>query len=569
MRGQQGSFSELFKKEVEKQLNSLAPNQVVKGVVTKVSKDYVSVDIGYKSEGLIPTSQFTDRQGNITVKEGDIVDVYIVYLENDYNELILSRERAVQKIKWEEIQKAYERGETVRGVVECRVKGGLQVDIGIPAFLPGSQVDVKPVRDLEELVGKEFEFAILKLTKEKGNVVLSRRALIVEEQEKLRQETLKVLAEGVVMEGTVKNLTEYGAFIDLGGVDGLLHLTDITWGRINHPAEKLSIGQRVPVVVLKYDPEQERVNLGMKQLKEDPWLTVPEKYPVGSKVKGKVIVLADYGAFVEIEEGVEGLIHISEMSWTKKVKHPSKILKVGQEVEALVLGIEEEARKLSLGLKQLQPNPWEEFARQHPVGSRVKGVVTSITDFGVFVRVGEVDGLIHVSDFSWTRRTKEPEEIAAMFKKGQEVEAVVLEIDVQGERLSLGIKQLTEDPWDKLVQIYPVGAKVSGKITSVTDFGVFIELEGGLEGLVHTSQLLLKKGEKIKKKYKIGDVIEAVVIETNKDERRLGLSQKALEEQKKPLTEGMMDDGGTVTFGDLLKDKLDFGGGSGSSGEEG
>ncbi|RMG39906.1 MAG: 30S ribosomal protein S1 [Candidatus Dadabacteria bacterium] len=555
-----GSFATEFEKLLAEKLDQFKPGRVVPATVDEVGKEYVIVDLGFKSNGLVPVSQFQDEEGKVTVKEGDRIEVFIIALENDNGQIVVSYEKAQQKRVWDQVEKLFAEGGTVKGKIVQKVKGGLQVDIGIPAFLPGSQVDIRPHRNLDKFIGQEFEYKILKITRDKGNIVLSRRALLVSERDSLREETLKVLAEGVVMEGVVKNVTDYGAFIDLGGIDGLLHITDISWGRINHPADKLSVGETVPVVVLKYDQEKERVSLGMKQLTEDPWLKVPERYPVGTRVKGKVIGLTDYGAFVEVEEGVEGLVHVSDMSWTKKVRSPAKIVSEGEEVEAVVLGIDADQQRLSLGIKQLMPNPWEELASRHPIGSKVKGVVRSITEFGIFVGIDEgIDGLVHVSDFSWTKRIKDPKEIAELYKKGDEVEAVVLDIDAENERLSLGIKQLTEDPWDTIAQRYPVGSKVKGKVSSITDFGIFVEIEDGIEGLIHNSQLDLEKGQDPAEVYQVGSEIESEVTSVDREERRISLSVRAISrrEQKSDMAEFMDDAGATVTFGDLLREKID------------
>jgi len=455
-----GAFASEFERLLGERLDSLRPGKIVPGKVVGVNKDFVTVDIGFKSDGIVPTTQFHNAEGQVTVKPGEEVNVYIVALENETGQVVLSKEKADQKRIWGSVEDAFKSGALISGRVVHKVKGGLQVDIGIPAFLPGSQVDIRPHRNLDKFIDQVMDFKVLKITRDKGNIVLSRRAVLMSERDNLRAETLKVLNEGIVMEGVVKNVTDYGAFIDLGGIDGLLHITDISWGRINHPSEKLSVGQNLAVVVLKYDPEKERVSLGLKQLKPDPWATVGERYPSGGKVGGKVVSLTDYGAFVELEEGVEGLIHVSEMSWTKKVRNPSKLLNVGDKVEAVVLGIDQEQQRISLGLKQLMPNPWESLRERYPIGSKVAGKVRSITDFGIFVGIEDgIDGLVHVSDFSWTKRIKDPKEIQELFKKGDDVEAVVLDIDAANERLSLGIKQLSEDPWETIAQRHPVGTK--------------------------------------------------------------------------------------------------------------
>ncbi|MCB0328528.1 MAG: 30S ribosomal protein S1 [Bdellovibrionales bacterium] len=556
--GDFNSFASAFE-AMDDQLAGLRAGSVVKGTIVELGKDYARVDIGFKLEGIVPIEQFKNAKGEKTHKVGDVIEVYIVHLENDFGQLILSHEKAVQKRVWGEVEKIFEKDGIVKGTIVQKVKGGLQVDIGVPAFLPGSQVDIRPHRNLDRFLGEEHEFKVLKVTRDKGNIVLSRRAVLMHERDELRSETLQVLGEGVVMEGVVKNITDYGVFIDLGGIDGLLHITDISWGRVNHPSDKLSVGEKVPVVVLKYDKEKERVSLGMKQLKQDPWETIDERYANNATVKGKVISLADYGAFVELEEGVEGLVHVSEMSWTKKVRNPSNIMSVGDYVEAVVLGIDREQRRVSLGMKQLMPNPWRELSDRLIPGTRVKGKVRSITEFGIFVGIEDgIDGLVHVSDFSWTKRIKDPEEISKLFSKGDEVEAVVLEVDVDNERLSLGIKQLETDPWDTIAQRYPVGVKIKGKVSSLTDFGVFVEIEDGIEGLIHNSQLGLKRDEDAKDHFKVGDEVEAEVTAVDRAERRISLSIKSIQqrEERANLDQFSGDSGGAVTIGDLLREKM-------------
>lgn len=554
-----GSFASEFEKYMSERGN-VKPGRVVTGRVVSVGKDIVTVDIGFKSEGVVPVQQFADSEGLYQVKVGDKVDVYILALENEQGQVLLSKEKADQKKIWSHVEDIFKTAGTIQGRVVQKVKGGLQVDIGIPAFLPGSQIDIRPHRNLDKFLGETYEFRVLKITRDKGNIVLSRRAVLMSERDSLRSETLKVLQEGVVMEGVVKNITDYGVFIDLGGIDGLLHITDISWGRVNHPAEKLSVGQSVPVCVLKYDSEKERVSLGMKQLTPDPWTTAHERFPIGGRIKGKIISVTDYGAFVELEEGVEGLIHISEMSWMKKVKNPSKLVTEGEVVEAVILGIDSDQQRISLSLKQLQPNPWDELKVRHPIGSRVKGTVRSITEFGIFVGVDDgIDGLVHISDFSWTKRIKDPKEIHELFKKGDEVEAVVLDIDADNERLSLGVKQLESDPWETIAQRYPVDSKVKGTISSITDFGVFVEIEDGVEGLIHNSHLGLEKGDDVGAHFKVGEPMETQVINIDREERRISLSVRAIKRrQEKEDMAGFMEDAGTaVTFGDLIRQKME------------
>lgn len=561
---EKGSFASEFEALFSQRFDKMRPGKVVSGVITSVGKEMVSVDIGFKSEGVVPREQFIDAEGKLTAKIGDTVDVFIMALENEMGQVVLSKEKADQKKIWEQVENTYKSNTQIRGKVVQKVKGGLQVDIGIPAFLPGSQIDIRPHRNLDKFLNQEYDFKVLKITRDKGNIVLSRRAVLLNERDQLRTATLKVLQEGVVMEGVVKNVTDYGAFIDLGGIDGLLHITDISWGRINHPSEKLSVGQVVPVVVLKYDGEKERVSLGMKQLTPDPWLTVHERFPIGGRVKGRVKSITDYGAFVELEEGVEGLIHVSEMSWTKKVRHPSKIVNDNDTVEAVILGIDTEQQRISLGLKQLMQNPWEELSQRHPIKSIVKGKVRSITEFGIFIGIEDgIDGLVHISDFSWTKRIKDPKEIQDLFKKGDEVEAMVLDIDVANERLSLGIKQLAEDPWDTIAQRHPIGTKIKGAVTALTEFGVFVEIENGIEGLIHNSQLGLEKGQEVAQAYPVGTQIEAEVTNVDTNERRISLSARAIKERSS-RKEGGFDggqymgdtEGQRVTFGDLIREQM-------------
>jgi small subunit ribosomal protein S1 len=552
--GRQIGAEEDFRALFEQSLKSPKPGEVVTGRVVLVGRDAVTVDIGYKSEGQIPIHEFTTREGEVTVHEGDEIDVYFEASDNESGDIVLSRQKAEQFKVWREIEKAFERDGAVQGTIVGKVKGGLKVDIGVPAFLPGSHADLRPTRNLDRYIGQTGKFAILKFNRSRGNVVVSRRAVLERERTALKSETLKVLEEGVILEGTVKNITDYGAFVDLGGIDGLLHVTDMSWGRVGHPSEVLNVGDHVKVVVLKYDPERERVSLGMKQIMPDPWTTIAERLPINARVKGKVVSLTDYGAFIEIERGIEGLVHVSEMSWTKRVTHPSKVLEVGQEVEVQVLDIDPTNRRISLGLKQTEPNPWEMVRINHPVGSHVKGKIKSITDFGLFVEVEEqIDGLVHVSDLHWTKKVKHPSEL---YKKGEDVEAVVLGIDVDNERISLGIKQLTEDPWSQAARRYPTGTRVKGPVTSVTDFGVFVELEEGIEGLIHVSQLSTERVDKPSSLYKPGDPIEAEVTSVDSREKRIGLSIKAL---RKSEERAEMDaylqrerDSGKFSFADVM-----------------
>jgi small subunit ribosomal protein S1 len=519
-------FATLFAAS-EAQAGPVQEGKVVSGTVIQISKDYAVVDIGYKSEGQVPMSEFSSAPGGEPgVKVGDRVEVLVESRENDTGMVVLSKEKADKMRIWDEISAACERDELVEGIIVGRVKGGLSVDIGVKAFLPGSQVDIRPVRNLDKLIGEKFKFKVIKFNKKRGNIVLSRRVLLEKEREELKKETLKNLKEGAILKGVVKNLTDYGAFIDLGGIDGLLHVTDMSWGRIGHPSEMFEVGQEVRVVVLKFDPASERVSLGLKQIQEDPWHRADEKYPVGTRVKGKVVSLTDYGAFIELEQGVEGLVHVSEMSWTKRVKHPSKLVNVGDQVEAVVLDIDPKAKRISLGMKQIEANPWTLLEDKYPIGSIIRGEIRNVTDFGVFVGVEEgIDGLVHVSDISWTERIKHPGE---KFKKGDVVEAVVLNIDVENERFSLGIKQAHIDPWTTLAERHPVGARVKGKVTKVTDFGAFVEVEPGIEGLVHVSEMKDERVENPRDVVKEGDEVEVKVIDMDLQDRKVALSIKQL-----------------------------------------
>src|SRR5579859_447909 len=519
-----------FESLMEESLKAPRSGDVLVGRVLLVTRDNVIIDINYKCEGQVPLAEFLDHDGNVMVKEGDEVDVFFEGTETENGTVMLSHAKAEKFKVWRELEQAFQNEAPVEGVVLGKVKGGLKVDIGVPAFLPGSHVDVRPARNLERYVGQRGRFQILKFNRARGNVVVSRRSVIERERTSLKEETLKVLEEGVILEGTVKNITDYGAFVDLGGIDGLLHITDMAWGRLQHPSEVLKVGDKVKVVVLKYDPERERVSLGMKQIMPDPWTKVAEGYPPGTRIKGKVVSVTDYGAFVELEKGVEGLIHVSEMSWTKRTVHPSKVVNVGDMVEVQVLGVDEGNRRISLGLKQTEPNPWEALADIHPIGSTIRGKVKSITDFGVFVEIEPgIDGLVHISDLSWTKKVRHPSEV---YKKGDEVEAVVLGIEVEHERVSLGVKQLTPDPWDSVAQRYPLNSRVNGKVSSVADFGVFVELEEGIEGLIHISQLSNERVDKPSSLFKVGDELEALVVQVDSKERRIGLSVKAIKQHE-------------------------------------
>lgn len=553
---QEENFAEMFEASLKERGGEgvLKEGEVVKGTIIQVTKDFAIVDVGYKSEGQIPLDEFTNAKGETNVAVGDVVEVLLESRENETGMVVLSKEKADKMRIWDEISAACERDELVHGTIVGRVKGGLSVDIGVKAFLPGSQVDIRPVRNLDQYIGKDFDFKVIKFNKKRGNIVLSRRVLLEKQREEMKKDTLTKLKEGAILKGVVKNLTDYGAFIDLGGIDGLLHITDMSWGRIGHPSEVFNVGDEVRVVVLKFDPATERVSLGLKQIQEDPWHRADEKYPVGTRVKGKVVSLTDYGAFIEIEQGVEGLVHVSEMSWTKRVKHPSKILNVGDQVEAVVLDIDPAAKRIALGMKQIEPNPWTLLEDKYPIGSVIKGQIRNVTDFGIFVGVEEgIDGLVHVSDISWTQRIKHPGEI---FKKGDEVEAVVLNIDVENERFSLGIKQLHQDPWDTLAERMPIGSVVKGKVTKVTDFGAFVEIEEGIEGLVHVSELREERVEKPSDVVKEGDELEVKIIDINSVDRKIALSAKAVLSGESDYRDYMRQQGqdfGKARLGDLMK----------------
>lgn len=547
------NFSELY----EESLKSIQEGEVVKGEIVQVDKEYVLVDIGYKSEGQISIQEFIDSEGNLAAKVGDKVEVLLERREDAEGTIRLSKEKAAKIKVWDKIKDIYENDGTIQGTIISRVRGGLSVDIGLQAFLPGSQVDLRPIRDMDSLVGKEYDFKIVKYNKRRGNIVLSRRAILEANRMALRDETLKNLEEGAVLEGTVKNITDYGLFVDLGGIDGLIHITDMSWGRVGHPSEVYKFGDKITVKILNFDRERERVSLGIKQLTPDPWTEAEDKYPLGTRVQGRVVSLTDYGAFVEVEQGVEGLIHVSEMSWTRKVRHPSQVLNVGGIVDAMVLNIDVTKKRISLGMKQVEPNPWDVIEEKYPIGTTIEGKIKNITDFGVFIGIDEgIDGLVHISDISWTRRIKHPSEVC---KKGQELQAVVLNIDKSNERFSLGIKQLTSDPWDEIPQKYKPGTRVTGTVTNVTDFGLFLELEEGIEGLVHISEVATEKRGNPLSRFQIDDVIQAKVLNVSRDEKKIGLSIRKLEESsEKDIFKSYMESnkGATSNLGELLREEM-------------
>lgn len=532
---------------------------LVSGTVVLVSDNDVVIDIGYKSEGHIPINQFRDAEGVCSVAAGDEVDVFLERYEDEHGNIQLSRTKAERMKVWEEIKRIADDDETIEGVITSKVKGGLSVDIGVAAFLPGSQIDLKPVRNLDKLIGERYEFRILKHNQKRNNVVISRRAVLEESREKMKGQLLEKLQEGAIIEGIVKNITDYGAFIDLGGLDGLLHITDISWGRVNHPSERINVGETIDVKIIKYDQERQRVSLGIKQLKEDPWTNAADNYPVGTKVAGKVISIKDYGAFVEIEEGIESLVHVSEMSWTKKIKHPTQIVNVGDEIDAVVLSIDPEKRRISLGMKQVEPNPWDSLIDKYPVGTKIEGEIKNITDFGLFVGIeSDIDGLVHISDISWSKRLKHPGEI---YKKGDTIQAVVLNLDTANQRFSLGIKQLNEDPWKHISEKLMSNDHVTGTVTNITDFGAFIELEDGVEGLVHISEITSDKEKKAEDVLKVGETVTAKVLNINNEDRKIGLSIKAYLDEKEKMESGeYITDSfqkGKVSLGEILQQATD------------
>lgn len=550
------SFENLYSSSLDER--DYKVGDVVTGKVIEVQQDYVLVDINYKSEGLVSVSEFRAIEGKLNIKADDEIEVYIDKLENDSGMVVLSKDKADMLRAWEDISRAAENEEVIEGTVIAKVKGGLSVDIGVKAFLPGSQIDLRPVRNMDIYIGKNYKFKVIKFNKKRGNIVLSRRAILEEERESLRSQTLDTMKEGAEVVGIVKNITDYGAFIDLGGMDGLLHITDMSWGRVKHPSEVINVGDEINVKVLKYDPDKERVSLGLKQMQEDPWEEVKAKYPIGQKLSGAIVSLADYGAFVEVDDGVEGLIHVSEMSWTKRVKHPSQIVKVDDNVDVVVLEVDTENRRISLGMKQLQANPWEELKETYPPGTIIEGEIKSLTDFGVFVGIDDgIDGMVHISDVSWTKRITNP---AEMFEKGDKVRAVVLGVDVENERFSLGIKQLESDPWSNIEDKYGIGTQHDVEVTKVADFGVFVQLESDIEGLIHISELSVKRVEKAEEFIKPGEKIKAEIINIDRDARKIGLSAKVvtLREQNADVDDYIKKATTTskTSFGDLFGDQL-------------
>ncbi|HEY9420326.1 MAG TPA: 30S ribosomal protein S1, partial [Thermoanaerobaculia bacterium] len=510
----------------DESMRNLTEGEIVTGRIIGVTSNAVIVDVGYKSEGLIPIEEFTDRGGELTVNVGEEIDVLLEKTEDQEGHVLLSYQKAQRMRRWTEVERAYKEGRVIKGRITDRIKGGLTVDVGLRAFLPGSLVDIKPVKNLESLRGQELEFKVISLDRRRNNIVLSRKAVLETELAKKKVETLKRLEEGARLRGIVKNITDYGVFIDLGGIDGLLHITDISWGRVNHPSEHFTVGDEVEVVVLKFDPDTERVSLGYKQRSDDPWTLVDKKYPIGSRVRGRVVSIVDYGAFVEIEEGVEGLIHVSEMSWTKKVVNPAKILEVGDEVEAIVSELDMDQRRISLSLRQTERNPWEELEDTHPEGSVIEGKVRNLTEFGAFVEITEgIDGLIHVSDMSWTKRVKHPSEV---LKKGDTVKARITNIDVENQRVSLSIKEFMPNEWEDFADHHRPGDFLDGRVVNVTDFGLFIDIYNGLEGLAHISEIELVQGTRLEDFYQVGDWVRCRILRIEEDDKKVGLSLRGV-----------------------------------------
>jgi small subunit ribosomal protein S1 len=560
---EQGSFAALFEQSL-KGGDFGKEGEIVQGTVVAVHRDAVIIDIGGKSEGMIALSEFLDATGQLTVKPGDKIEVYVESRENDDGLVTLSKEKADKAKVWQELVKAYKNDELIEGTITQRVKGGLSVTIrgGVKAFLPGSQVDLRPIRNLDKLIGQTFQFKFLKFNERRGNIVLSRRVLLEKERDEQKTKTLETLEEGKVVRGVIKNITEYGAFVDLGGIDGLLHITDMSWGRVTHPEEMFKVGDEVTVKVLKYNAETERVSLGLKQTQEDPWTHAEEAYPPGKRVRGKVMSITDYGAFVELEPGIEGLIHVSEMSWTKKVKHPSKLLEMNQEIECQVLEVDSKAKRISLGLKQLEPDPWTLFTEKYKPGDKVAGKVRSITDYGVFIGIEEgVDGMVHKSDLSWTAKVNNPSDL---FHKGDECEAIILSINHDEKKVSLGVKQLWDDPWPNIFNELPPGKVVTARVISIADYGVFVRVRDGIEGLIQQSDLATE-ADGTPKTFKIGDEVTAEIANVDSQDRRLTLSMRigetpaqAPKPERKSVAPKKSEEASRAagTIGELIKQKL-------------
>ncbi|MEM9461580.1 MAG: 30S ribosomal protein S1 [Myxococcota bacterium] len=573
------SFADMFE-QTTLETPEVKEGSIVKGVVVDIIGDYAVVDVGLKAEGQVPLREFREEdesgeEGAMTqplVDIGDEVEVLLETAEDQNGLVVLSKEKARKRKVWDEISKAVEQDGLVTGTITARVKGGLSVILagGVKAFLPGSQVDLRPVRNLDSFIAQDFEFKIIKFNKKRGNIVLSRRVLLEAERAEMKEETLGKLQEGQIVEGVVKNLTDYGAFIDLGGIDGLLHITDMSWGRVNHPSELFQVGDKVQVKVLKFNTDSERVSLGLKQITPDPWINAEEKYIPGTVVQGKVVSIKDYGAFIELEEGIEGLVHVSEMSWTRQIKNPKQILKIGDEVKAVVLDIDVSQNRISLGMKQLEENPYEKVVEKYPPGTVVEGIIRNIADFGVFVELEPgIDGLVHITDLSWTQRVRHPSEL---YKKGDEVRAMVLNIDNSGEKpkISLGIKQLQQDPWDRIPYDYPIGKIIEVKILKLAEFGAFAEIEPGIEGLIHISEITDERIEDPGQVLEPGQTQRAEVIQMDAAERRIGLSIKSARRQDELAdAQGFQNASQAgATLGDLMADKLRQATGGGESSDE-
>ena len=551
------NFESALEDYLSTDFGDLEEGTIVKGEIVRVDDDNVLVDVNFKSEGQIPTAEFRDAEGNLVVKVGDRVDVFVARKNEQEGTITLSFEKAKRMQLFDQLEDVQEKNGVIKGRIMRRIKGGYTVDLGgVEAFLPGSHVDLRPVPDMDALVNQEYEFRVLKINRRRSNVIVSRRVLLEEERDSKRQDLLQTLAEGQVVTGKAKNITEYGVFVDLGGLDGLLHITDMSWKRIRHPREMVTLGQDLELKVLSFDKDNQKVSLGLKQLVPDPWQDITARFPEGSHHVGKVTNLVDYGVFVELEPGVEGLVHISEMSWTRKLRHPSQMVHQGDEVEVVILGVDSEKKRISLGMKQVKPNPWELVGERFPEGTVIEGVIKNITEFGMFIGIEDgIDGLIHVSDISWTKKIRHPGEL---YKVGDVVQAKVLTVDQENEKFTLGMKQLTEDPWSTVPARYPVGNIITGTVTNVTDFGLFVEVEEGIEGLIHVTEL----GKKVKSPselYKEGDVVQAKIIHVSADERRLGLSIKQIkddEERRKPKDYHSGDNSISQTLGDLLKQKF-------------
>lgn len=555
------NFASALENYLSSDFGDLEEGSIVKGEIVRVDDDHILVDVNFKSEGQIPTSEFRGPSGNILVKEGDRVDVFVVSKNEMEGSIVLSYEKAKRMQLFDQLEDIQDKNGTCKGRILRRIKGGYTVDLGgVEAFLPGSHVDLRPVPDMDALVNQEYEFRVLKTNRRRSNVIVSRRVLLEEERDSKRAGLLDTLGEDQTVIGRVKNITEYGVFVDLGGLDGLLHITDMSWKRIRHPKELVSMGQELELKILSFDKDNHKVSLGLKQLVSDPWQDITDNFPVDARFNGKITNLVDYGAFVELKPGVEGLVHISEMSWTRKLRHPSQMVHVGDEVEVIVLAVDQEKKRISLGMKQVKPNPWVIVAERYPEGTILEGAIKNITEFGMFIGIEDgIDGLIHVSDISWTKKIRHPSEA---YQVGDIVQAKVLVVDQENEKFTLGVKQLAEDPWSYVPSKYPVGAIIDGRVTNITDFGLFVEVEEGIEGLIHVSEISSKKIKTPAEMFKEGVTIQAKVIHVSADERRLGLSIRQLkeeEEKKKPkefrTTSG--DSAGGQSLGDLIKQKLE------------